>query len=314
MYDEKVTSGDSEEEGHDLMDVIPVEVASRQELIPFLDDRLPAALTETGGVFVSLPAMCRSMGLAYNGQMRRIRDTPVLFRGLRRIPLQTGGGVQQTNCLRVDKVALWLVGVEPGRMKRDTARSAALRSKIEQYQEELAPLATQVFLQVMGIQTTQLVPRQDEQLVVIARQLDQLSDIVSIIPVLQEHLVELMHASGQHSLQLDLLVELLEETLGRQAETEAKLAKVDERTVRLTPRHAAEVKRKAEQIAGLMLKKMPDMKSGLAYSWVYGRLKKRYHTTSYVEIADELFEDVMAYLDAEAQKLGDEGPSQGTLL
>ena len=146
-------SDDDQEQGHDTaLAEIPHEQALEQKPVPFWGDELAAALTAGGNIYITLPAMCRALGLNTQAQLRRILRTPTLARGLRAIPLETRGGRQEANCLRVDKVALWLAGVEPARVKPQ------FRAKIEAYQEELAPVATQIFLRVAGLTLAQLVP------------------------------------------------------------------------------------------------------------------------------------------------------------
>ncbi len=119
-------------------DAAPVEIRREQALeqkpVPFWGDELAAAMTAGGNIYIALPAMCRALGLGTQAQLQRILRTPTLAKGLREIPLETRGGVQDTNCLRVDKVALWVAGIEPTRVK------AQFRAKIEAYQEELVQL------------------------------------------------------------------------------------------------------------------------------------------------------------------------------
>src|SRR5579859_6588258 len=123
----------------DNVRITPVGQVIEQQIVPFLGDDLAAALTPGGIIYISLPGMCKALGLLTRGQIRRIRDTKSLSKGLRRIPIVTAGGNQRLNCLRVDKVALWLAGVQTNSMKSDE-----FRFKIETYQDELAPAATQV--------------------------------------------------------------------------------------------------------------------------------------------------------------------------
>src|SRR5439155_14214862 len=128
----------------------------------------------------------------------------VLARGLRRIPLETTGGRQLTNCLRVDKLALWLAGGETSRIKEEYL------PKVIAYQEELAPIAMRVFLRFAGISTAQIVPATDPRLVALAEQYDTLLDVATF---LQEHM-DAIRTTGEQmagiSLQLDNAVRLLE--------------------------------------------------------------------------------------------------------
>src|SRR5437588_5041897 len=91
------------------------EFALEQRVVPFMGDELAAALTQNGGIFISLPGMCNALGLNIKGQTQRIKRTKELALGFRRIPLNTKGGRQVTNCLRLDKLGLWLAGIETAR-------------------------------------------------------------------------------------------------------------------------------------------------------------------------------------------------------
>ena len=176
---------------------IPEEQATEQKLIPFEGDELAAALTPGGIVYVSLPSMCKALGLPTNTQIQRIKRTKSLIKGLRLIPLSTKGGFQRANCLRVDKVALWLAGVETSRMKNDE-----FRAKVEIYQEELAPAAAQVFMRVMGLRTRDIIPSSDPQIIALADQVDTLTEITTLV---REHMETLLEAQGRTSMQLERL-------------------------------------------------------------------------------------------------------------
>jgi hypothetical protein len=98
-------------------------------------------------------------------------------------------------------VALWLGGVETLSVKE------RYRAKIESYQEELAPAAMQVFMRVLGVQTTE--PSTPTgvtaaQIMEIAEQLDTLTGVVTF---LREHLDAQLAATNEQisalSLRLD---------------------------------------------------------------------------------------------------------------
>lgn len=132
---------------------IPEEVAIDQRTITFLDDELTVALGESGNIYCSLPGMCRALGLIQAGQTRRIIDTKLLRSGLVYIRLKTPKrGTQKTTCFRIDLIASWLIGAETENMRPEAA------AKIDEYQTKLAPTAMHIFLDVMGIAPTALLP------------------------------------------------------------------------------------------------------------------------------------------------------------
>lgn len=286
--------------------MIPEESAIDQRIVPFMGDDLAAALTSGGDIYISLNGMIAALGLNARGQTQRIQRTPTLARGLRRIPLQTSGGVQRVNCLRVDKIALWMAGIEPSRVK------PAFQAKIEAYQEELAPLATKVFMRVMGISTAGSAPTiTDPRLVALAEQYDTLIDVALFI---REHMVALATMPdqiGALSLQLDQAVTLLESLTQRQDTTELAVDLIDARTQGLTPAH----QRDLQEMITRMVESTKRQPSPLRYATIYGRLKHRFRVASYNEIPDPRFDEVMQFLRDELQRATNgELPEQNSLF
>jgi hypothetical protein len=222
----------------------PIEEESplEQRVIPFMGDELAAALTESGGIFISLPGMCNALGLNVRGQTQRIRRTKELLVGLRRIPLMTRGGRQEINCLRLDQLGLWLAGIETARVKGE------FRAKIEEYHRNLAPVAIQVFLRMAGVSYTPPVPSGNPEIAALAAQIETLT---AILTFLQEHMQSMLEATSHIpaiSLKLDEAVGLLNTLVTRQDETEEKLQLIDQRTTRLTPAHARNVQERITQM------------------------------------------------------------------
>lgn len=284
---------------------IPEERALEQQSIPFLDDELAAAMAAGGSIYISLAGMCGALGLNTQAQMRRIQRTRTLSKGLRLIPLKTKGGSQRVNCLRVDLVALWLAGVQTGSIKEE------YRAKIEAYQDELAPVATQVFLRMAGMSLAQVVPNTDPQVVTLAEQIDTLTDVATF---LREHMQSLLGTTEQIASiapQLGQAVQLLEHFIEKQEITEQRVDKIDERTQQLTPAH----KREVQSFVDRMVRQTKTAAMPLTYAIIYGRLKHRFRVGSYAEIADEKHQDVMEYLRDELRKAaGGQAPEQGQLF
>jgi hypothetical protein len=285
-----------------------------QQLIQFMGDELAAAMTAGGVIYVTFPGICTALGLSVEGQLQRIRRTDALRSALRRIPLATRGGVQRINCLRIDKLALWLAGVETARVK------PTYHAKIAAYQDELAPLATQVFMRVLGVQP---VPESQQPAVVSAAQVAeiaaQIETLTGVVAFLREHLDAQLAAIsaatneqiGALSVRLDDAVTLLEALGERQADTAGQVARIDERTQRLTPAHARALQ---EQI-NRMVYDTRHLAQPLTYAIIYGRLKQRFRASTYREIADEQYPAVMAYLQDELRRaLAGEGPAQKSLF
>jgi hypothetical protein len=121
-------------------------------------------------------------------------------------------------------------------------------------------------------------------------------DFTEITALLRDYFETLLEAQGQTSMQLDQAIRLLEALTDRQGMTEMQVAKIDERTQRLTSAHGQDVQEIVNLIVTAIVKHSPNVTPQLAHAMVYGRLKKRFHVRSYIEIPDERFDEVMAYL------------------
>jgi hypothetical protein len=257
---------------------IPEEQAIDQRIVPFEGDDLAAAMSQSGSIYVSLPGICRALGISRSQhQVQRIARTRSLAKGLRRIPLKTAGGTQKVNCLRIDRVALWLAGIETDRI------DAKYRAKIETYQDDLADVATALFLQHINA------PVPIEQ------------DDRATLRLLIDHLTALVAMPEQ----LDQVITLLSR-LTEQSETTA--VTVASMADHLTP----EQKRK---VAAAVKKINEDTRDAWTLGHIYGELKEHFCVARYDEIPATRFEDVMVYLrgmwkEATSGKL----PEQGDLF
>jgi (p)ppGpp synthase/HD superfamily hydrolase len=191
-------------------------------------------------------------------------------------------------------------------------KNEEFRLKIEFYQEELAPVATQVFMRVVGLRSSQVIPTEDPRILAIAEQIDTLTEITTF---LREHMQAMLEAQGHVSMQLEQAVRLLEALTSRQEATETQLARIDERTQRLSPAHTREVQFLVERIARALERQSAATTLKLAHALIYGRLKTRFQAGSYKEIPDERFEEVMNYLHEELRRVtGGTAPEQGSLF
>lgn len=125
---------------------------------------------------------------------------------------------------------------------------------------------------------------------------------------------QIIQQTEQISAQITYVTSLLEQLVGNQTTTEARVAKIDERTKRLTPAHARAVQGMVERIV-----KESERRNlhGAAqgYPYVYGRLKTRFRSGKFDEIPDERYDEVEAYLHEELRKVtGGQEPMQDNLF
>jgi hypothetical protein len=152
------------------------------------------------------------------------------------------------------------------------------------------------------------IPAQTSDLVLAEERYDYLLGVTTLV---REHLEILTGMVVPISDKLDYAVHLLESLVGQQDETHKKLAKIDERTQRLTPTHARNVAEFVEQ----MVAETAKAPTPLDHYKIYGRLKHRFRSNSYKEVPDERFGEVMTYLrELLRQALSGELPQQGSLF
>ena len=84
-----------------------------------------------GTVFVVLKPLVEAMGLAWNGQLERIKRDVVLYEGMRmvRIPSLRGGN-QDTVTLRLDRLHGWLFTINSGHVREE------IRERVQTFQRE----------------------------------------------------------------------------------------------------------------------------------------------------------------------------------
>lgn len=254
---------------------IPEEAPTQQQMVPFLGDDLAAAMTASGRIYVTLPGICAALGLDIRSQVRRIHRTRTLNAGLRKIALETRGGTQTLNCLSIDKVALWLAGIQTAQVSPD------IREKIETYQDELAPVATRVFMRVMGIAST---PPADPRLAALAEQYDVLMTAATFIA---DHMDDLAAMPDQ----LAQAVHLLESLAAQQGETTAAVQRLTGEQ-KVTPAQKQYIKDAVQRIADDSAGK-PGM---LTYGQVYAALYRQFHVSAYSEIPSARYDEVIAFL------------------
>ena len=127
--------------------------------VPFMGTELMAARDNDGQIWAGVRWMCDGIGLT-KGQMQnernRIREDKVLSKGERNLVLPTKGGKQETLCLKLDYVPLWLakIAITP-RMERETPELAA---RLEQYQLKAKDVLAAAFLPQSKQQSTTPAP------------------------------------------------------------------------------------------------------------------------------------------------------------
>src|SRR6266545_6415874 len=110
-----------------------------QRIVPFYGDELVAVQQPDSTIFVLFARLCDNLGLRRYSQARRVQGHAVLSEGLIELTIETEGGPQVAQCLRLDLLPLWLSGIQAARTK------AEVQEKLIRYQREASVVLWQAF-------------------------------------------------------------------------------------------------------------------------------------------------------------------------
>jgi len=102
--------------------------------VNFRNDTL-FAVERDDGVYVAVKPICESLGLGWGSQAQRIKEDPILSKGVTTVVIPSPGGAQETTCLKLEYVNGWLFKIDVRRVKDDETRQ-----KVLTYQEECYPV------------------------------------------------------------------------------------------------------------------------------------------------------------------------------
>ncbi|MFN2142060.1 MAG: phage antirepressor N-terminal domain-containing protein [Candidatus Promineifilaceae bacterium] len=271
----------------DEITLTPVE----QKTVNFYGDDLLAIRAEDGQVYVSLRHLCEALGLARQGQVRRIRDHKILSEGYQGgnvlLPPSPedgrGGGVQRVGMLRVDLVPLWLSGV------RVRATKEEIRPKLERFQAEAAKVLWEAF---------------QEGRLTVDPSFSELLESDS--PAAQAYrLARAMMELARNQLLLESRLDTYDD---RFLEHEQRLEGIEaalgapDRFV--TPDQASQISQAVKTVA----MKLSKQSGRNEYGGVYGELYRKFGITSYKQLPAAKFDEAMGWLNEWRESVEGEVP------
>lgn len=120
--------------------------------VPFLGTELMAARDADGQIWAGVRWMCGGIGLSKpqtNSQVEKIKADKVLAQGYGNFRIPTKGGNQETLCLKLDYIPLWLakISITPT-MEQETPE---LAEKLMEYQLKAKDVLAAAFLPVSSV-------------------------------------------------------------------------------------------------------------------------------------------------------------------
>jgi hypothetical protein len=261
--------------------------------------------------YVALRPIADFLGLDWSAQYRRVQRDDVLVDEAQLVTMAGADSKQREMfSLPLEFLPGWLFGITSSKTTHPEYASKIKRYRRECFRILWQAVQTDLLPSLQEHETTAVIEVESDagQALMAAAQYDELLGVTNLV---REHMELLRGEITPMSGKLDYAVQLLETLVGRQENAEKKLAKIDERTQRLTPEHARNVAEFVEQ----MVHRTEKARVQLDHYKIYGRIKHHFRTNSYKEVADERFSEMMEYLrEMLRQALAGELPSQSNLF
>lgn len=253
-----------------------------QRVVAFYGDELVGIQSEDGSIYAPFNRICDNLGLQRDGQVQRIRRHAVLNDALVALEIQTAGGPQQVQCLRVDALPLWLAGIQASRVKEE------LREKLIRYQKEAAQVLWQAFKPQILVEE----PGEDLATSTSAElaQLAQIAEMGRAITRMAEEQLELRR-------RLDTAARAFQGMRKDITDVQVRLGVLEDKlspAAYVSEAQAAEVSSQVKALAQLLTAKDASKNH---YQSIFGEIYRRYGVSSYKMIRREQYEAVIAFLE-----------------
>jgi hypothetical protein len=264
-------------------------------IVAFHGDELVAVQQPDGNIFVHFARLCENLGLGRAPQVRRVQHHAVLSKGLVMLALQTDGGIQQVQCLRVDLLPLWMSGLHASRVK------AEIRAKLIHYQEEAAVVLWQAFRPQILAEEATIVPADDTEAIL---ELRRIAEMARAIADMAEQQIELQRQQHLLHRRLDTAARVIHGMQGQMADidgrvdaVEVRLGVLEERVQPasfITEQQAAEISNRVKGLAQL-LSTRDNSKNH--YQSIFAEIYRRFGVSSYKTIGQNQYKAVLTFLD-----------------
>jgi hypothetical protein len=252
----------------------------QQRIVPFYGDDLVAVQQPDGPILVVFARLCDNLGLRRYSQARRVQGHTVLSEGLVTLTIQTEGGPQDAQCLRLDLLPLWLSGIQASKTKED------IREKLIRYQREAAAVLWQAFKpQIVDEQ----LPANRESALAIS-QLEQIIEQSRAMQRMAEEQITLIR-------RMDTAARIVKTIQTDVAAVHVRLGVLEERlhpSNYITDAQAAEVQSAVAAVAMALTKRDPSKNH---FQSIHAELHRRYKAKSYSLIRVEQYAAVLAFLE-----------------
>src|SRR3954453_6088557 len=190
-----------------------------QRRVPFYGDDLVAVQQSDGTIYVLFARLCGNLGLNQQAQARRIQRHVVLQKGLVSFSVETDGGVQTAQCLKLSLLPLWLSGVQASRVKPELQRRLVL------YQEEAADVLWQAFKSQILVEETAITSAHDQRAM---QQLQHIAELGRAITHMAEQQIELQRQQQALAGRVDVAARVVREVQDHLAGVQVRLGLLED--------------------------------------------------------------------------------------
>ncbi len=218
--------------------------------------------------------------------MRRIQRHTVLTEGLVSITVETEGGPQEAQCLRLDLLPLWLSGLQARRVKEE------LQPKLVQYQREAAIVLWQAFKPQILFEETEIVKSESQAI----QQLQQIAEMGYAIARMAEQQIELQRQQELLTGRVDTAARVIRDMQGHLGNVEVRLGLLEDQfqpAALITDTQATEISNQVKALAEFLTGKE---RAKNHYQGIFAELYRRFGVSSYKLIRQEQYAAVLAFL------------------
>jgi hypothetical protein len=256
--------------------------------VSFYGDDLIAVQNDEGTIYALFARLCENLGLRREAQVRRVNRHTVLREGLITLTIQTAGGPQTAQFLRLDLLPLWLSGVQAERVKEE------VREQLTRYQREAAQALWQAFRHQIIVDETPASPTADPLAI---QQLQQIAEMGRAIAVMAEQQIEIQRQQQALSARIDRAGQVVRGMQQEIGDIHVRLGELEERLhpgAFITEAQANEVSLKVKALAEALTSKD---RAKNHYQGIFGELYRRFQVASYKLIRQDQYAAVIAFLD-----------------